>query len=180
MEIHSRNKYPANALSNFAPHGFWLRGIKAASMEGLIQSFKFENPEVQAQVATLVGIKAKSRGKKKRWWVDQTLYWQGEAIKRDSKDYQDLLDEAYLSLYSQSEGARRALLASGSAVLTHEEGKRKINETILTRSEFTKRLMDIRGMIQRGELPLVRMDAEGKVIDEGSLKHEGKHGKERF
>ncbi len=180
MEIHSKNKYPANALSNFAPHGFWFRGIKVASMEGLLQSLKFENPEVQTQVATLVGIKAKSRGKKKRWWVDQTLYWQGESMKRDSKDYQELLDEAYLSLYSQSSGARRALLASRSAVLTHDEGKRKINETILTRSEFTGRLMDIRGMLQRGELPLVVMDTEGKIVTEGSLKHEGKYGKERF
>lgn len=35
-------------------------------MEGLLQSFKFENHEMQKEVCKLVGKKAKFKGKKKK------------------------------------------------------------------------------------------------------------------
>ena len=50
MDIHSKGKYPANALSNFAPHLFILDGVECCSMEGFLQSLKFKNPEVQKPV----------------------------------------------------------------------------------------------------------------------------------
>jgi predicted NAD-dependent protein-ADP-ribosyltransferase YbiA (DUF1768 family) len=149
MDIGSGKGYPSAALSNFAPHPFMFRGFQVASMEGLLQSFKFESPEMQQHVMTLVGLAAKRKGANKDWKRRQTLYWQGKHIDRHSQEYQDLLDEAYEAMFTQNESARRALLASGNAVLTHNIGKRKESDTVLTRAEFCSRLMRIRAQLQR-------------------------------
>lgn len=49
----------------------------------------------------------------KNWKKTQTLYWRGTIYRRDSKEYQELLDRAYEAL-SKNDGFRRALLASGN------------------------------------------------------------------
>lgn len=143
MDIGSGNSYPSNALSNFAPHPFVIDGVECASMEGFLQSLKFKNPDMQRYVCTLVGKAAKFKGKDKPWWRDQTLYWQGVEYKRDSEEYQLLLNRAYNALY-QNEGFRRALEASKPAILTHSIGKNDESRTVLTQSEFCGRLMKLR------------------------------------
>lgn len=147
MDIGSGSGYPSAALSNFAPHPFVFDGVECNSMEGLLQSFKFSNPEMQKEVCKLVGKQAKFKGKKKKWFKTQTLYWQGKEFKRDSDEYQRLLDRAYDAL-STNEGFKRALLATGNAILIHTIGKTKQSETVLTRAEFCSRLMRIRERLQ--------------------------------
>jgi len=151
MNIGSGNGYPMSALSNFAPHPFELDSVKIASMEGFLQSLKFKNPEMQAHVCTLVGKAAKFKGKPKEWWKTQTLWWDGKEIDRHSQEYQDLLDRAYAALAKQSDGFRRALLATGNAVLTHSIGNSDASHTVLTVSEFCGRLMAIRDILKEGE-----------------------------
>ena len=90
MDIGSGHGYPADALSNFAPHPFVLDGIECNSMEGFLQSLKFSNPDMQREVCKLVGRAAKFKGKNKNWYVKQVLYWQGKEIPRDSDEYQML------------------------------------------------------------------------------------------
>ena len=143
MDIGSGNGYPSSALSNFAPHPFTIDGIACASMEGFLQSLKFESAEMQEYVCTLVGKAAKFKGKKKKWYLTQTLYWRGRPIKRDSREYQDLIDRAYAAL-NENDGFRRALEATGNATLTHSIGKNKISETVLTTREFCSRLTRLR------------------------------------
>lgn len=150
MDIGSGTGYPSSALSNFAPHSFVFDGVKCASMEGFLQSLKFQDPEMQKHVCTLVGRKAKFKGKRKKWFKTQTLYWQGEEIPRDSDRYQELLDQAFEAL-SQNEGFRRALLATQNATLTHSIGKNKKSETILTKNEFASRLTKLRKRLQEME-----------------------------
>lgn len=84
MDIGSGNSYPASSLSNFAPHPFVIDGIECNSMEGFLQSLKFKNIDMQKYVCSLVGKSAKFKGKKKKWWKTQTLYWQGKEYKRNS------------------------------------------------------------------------------------------------
>ena len=139
MDIGSGHGYPADALSNFAPHPFVLDGIECNSMEGFLQSLKFSNPDMQREVCKLVGRAAKFKGKKKNWYVKQVLYWQGKEIPRDSDEYQMLLDRAYMAMATQNRGFLCALLATQNAALTHSIGKTKTNETVLTRSEFCSR-----------------------------------------
>lgn len=148
MDIGSGTGYPSAALSNFAPHGFEIDGIQCASMEGFLQSLKFSSPEMQIEVCKLVGKAAKFKGKKKKWYRTQTLYWQGVEIKRDSEDYQQLLDRAFNAL-GTNESFKKALLATGNATLTHSMGKKKINETVLTVQEFTSRLYRLRSEFQK-------------------------------
>ena len=148
MDIGSGNTYPSCALSNFAPHPFIIDGVECASMEGFLQSLKFKNADMQKEVCKLVGMAAKRRGRGKRWFTTQTLYWQGKEYKRDSQEYQDLLDRAYDAL-SKNTGFRKALLATGDATLTHSIGKTRITETILTKQEFCSRLLMIRKRLQK-------------------------------
>ena len=143
MDIGSGNGYPSSALSNFAPHRFEIDGVLCNSMEGFLQSLKFSNPAMQEHICTLVGKKAKFAGKHKKWWRDQTLYWKGTSIKRDSAEYQQLLDRAYHEL-SKNPKFMNALTSTGNATLKHSMGRKKINETVLTQQEFCGRLTDIR------------------------------------
>ena len=147
MDIGSGSGWPSAALSNFAPHPFTIDGVECASMEGFLQSLKFKEPAMQAEVCKLVGKAAKFKGKKKKWWRTQTLYWQGVEYKRDSKEYQELLSRAFAEL-GKNTSFQKALLATGTANLTHEIGKTKISETVLTRQEFCGRLMAIRAKLQ--------------------------------
>lgn len=150
MDISSGNGYPESALSNFAPHPFVIDGIECNSMEGFLQSLKFENPDMQKEVCKLVGKSAKFKGKKKKWWKTQTLFWQGVAIKRDSDEYQKLITHAYDCL-SQNIGFQKALLSTKNAPLTHSIGKDKITETVLTKREFIRQLYRIRDKLN-GEI----------------------------
>ena len=149
MDIGSGTGWPSAALSNFAPHPFVIDGVECASMEGFLQSLKYKEPDMQIEVCKLVGKAAKFKGKKKKWWRTQTLYWQGQEFKRDSQEYQDLLDRAFNAL-AQNTGFQKALLATGKATLTHSIGKSKEQETVLTKQEFCSRLTNIRSNLQKG------------------------------
>lgn len=144
MDVGSRNEYPSCALSNFAPHEFYIDGIRCASMEGFLQSLKFSSPEMQEHICTLTGIAAKRAGSGKNWQRQQVLWWRGQQIGRRSEEYQKLLDRAYDALY-QNQGFKSALIASGrNAIYTHSVGKHRINETVLTVREFCSRLMKLK------------------------------------
>jgi hypothetical protein len=97
MDIGSGNGYPSGALSNFSPHPFVFDGVECNSMEGLLQSFKFDKEHVQAEICKLVGKAAKFRGKKRNraWKSVQKLWWKGVAMDRHGPEYQSLLDRAH-------------------------------------------------------------------------------------
>ena len=147
MDIGSGSGFPSAALSNFAPHPFVIDGVECNSMEGFLQSLKFKDPAMQVEVCKLVGKAAKFKGKTKKWWKTQTLFWQGQEFKRDSQEYQDLLDRAFDAL-AENASFQKALLATGKATLTHTIGKTNSSETVLTRAEFCSRLLKIRARLQ--------------------------------
>lgn len=150
MNIGSGSGYPASALSNFSPHPFVFDDVECASMEGLLQSFKFDKPHIQKEVCKLVGKGAKFRGKKrnKAWKNKQTLWWNGVAFDRHGPAYQALLDDAYSALATNTK-FQKALLASNKAVLTHSIGSNNASETCLTTKEFVSRLTRIRSDLQK-------------------------------
>jgi len=147
MDIRSGAKYPACALSNFAPHEFIFDGVVCKSAEGFLQALKFKNHEMQKHICTLVGKKAKFSGSKKAWWRQQRLWWKGVSYPRESKEYQDLLDRAYAAL-AKNEGFCKALLSSHNATLSHSIGGTDPKKTILTRREFCGRLTNLRSRLQ--------------------------------
>ena len=143
IDISSTSKYPAGNLSNFTPYTFTFRGIDFTSMESLLQGLKFKSIETQNSVFQRVGAKAKLRGKKRKWYLDQTLYWQGSPMKRDSAEYRALVREAFEAL-SRNKDFQKALLATGNKTLYHTMGKSDPTRTILTEDEFCEILTDIR------------------------------------
>lgn len=149
MDIGSGTGYPSSSLSNFSPHPFEIDGVQCNSMEGFLQSLKFKNKDMQEYVCTLVGVRAKSKGKKKKWWKEQKLYWKDNEIDRHSQEYQDLLDRAFDCL-AENDSFKRALLATGNSNLTHSMGKKDSKKTILTQREFCSRLMRTREKLQGG------------------------------
>ena len=151
INIGYNDKWPGKWLSNFTEHHFEVDGVKCHSMEGFLQSLKFKNPIIQEHVCTLVGVKAKYKGKPKSWWKTQTLWWKGEQIDRHSQRYQDLLDRAYYSLLSNPKFAK-ALLATNDSMLTHAIGKSDPRKTILTIAEFISRLYILRKKLKNNNL----------------------------
>ncbi|MEX0597996.1 MAG: hypothetical protein WD512_16015 [Candidatus Paceibacterota bacterium] len=150
MDIGSKNKWPSSALSNFAIHHFTFRKIECYSMEGLLQSLKFDKPHKQTEICKLIGREAKIKSQKRNkiWQKNQILYWMGRPIKRDSKEYQLLLDESFASL-SENENFEKALLATGNEIITHKMGNNDITKTILTEKEFCSKLMYLRKIIRK-------------------------------
>jgi len=151
MNIGSGNGYPSASLSNFSPHPFIFDGVKCNSVEGVLQSLKFESIDMQKYICTLVGIGAKRAGGKKKWWRKQELYWNGNIYKRDSIEYQNLLNRVYNEVFKQNEGFKNALLASKNSVLQHTIGKSDMSKTVLTIREFCSRLTYLR---DNGLLPI--------------------------
>lgn len=147
MDIRKGASYPAGNLSNFTPYRFVIDGVECSSMEGFLQSLKFSNVEMQKYICTLSGQYAKSKGAQKNWRKNQTLFWNDVSIKRESIEYQLLLDKAFDAL-SKNEKFRRALLSTQNATLTHSLGKKKITDTVLTQQEFCSRLTKIRSELK--------------------------------
>ena len=153
MDIGSNNKGVAGRLSNFTPRKFIFDGIECNSMEGLLQSFKFENEEIQKEVCKLTGFAAKRRGRKrnKAWQTKQTLWWKGIEYPRKSKEYQQLLISAYKA-YGENEKVRNDLISTNNAVFKHSIGNNKASETVLTTREFCRLLTDLRNSYKKDKL----------------------------
>lgn len=152
LDIGAKHGYPSSALSNFASHKFTFDGVECASMEGFLQSLKFNKPHIQVEVCKLSGVGAKHRGRDRNsaWKNAQCLWWKGVEFPRDSEEYQDLLDQAYLSLAKQNGEFRKALMSTGDQKLTHTIGRNNEMETILTQKEFCTRLEVIRHHLIHG------------------------------
>lgn len=146
MDIASNSYGPAKQLSNFTGHGFIFDGVECASMEGFLQSLKFDKQHIQEEVCKLVGFAAKRRGypKNKQWHKTQTLWWKGIPYDRHGKAYQTLLNRAYQAMFDQNLSFRSSLCSTGSAVLKHSIGKTNPHDTILTEAEFCSRLTKLR------------------------------------
>ena len=144
MDIGKGSGGVAGRLSNFTPRKFIFDGVECSSIEGVLQSFKFKNPEMQKEICKLSGLAAKQRGASKNWRQYQKLYWNGIEYKRDSKEYQELLDRLYQTVYEQNENYRRDLESCKGVTFTHSLGRHKKSDTVLTTQEFCSRLTKLR------------------------------------
>lgn len=150
VDIGSNGAYPAGVLSNFTPYTFSFRGTDFVSMEALLQGLKFEGVEKQAKIFKPVGVQAKFKGKKRKWYLDQRLYWQGKPMMRDSEEYKSLINEAFDAL-AQNKDFQNALLATNNKRLYHTMGKSDPTKTILTEEEFCSILTKIRTRLQNND-----------------------------
>lgn len=135
------------ALSNFTLHSFVLDGMMCASMEGFLQSLKYEDKEEQRMVCAKHGVHAKYAGRKKRGWMDtQTLHWRGYAIKRESPEFNHLITRAFDKRLDNPH-FRWALYTTIGHPLKHSIGKRDKTKTVLTEQEFIFQLERLRTIL---------------------------------
>lgn len=133
IDIHS-GAGVSGELSNFAIHPFTFDGVRLESMENLLQSLKFSDPEQAEKVQGMTPKIAKKTGGSD-WQADQTLYWKGEPMLRDSQEYQDFLTEAFDALFTNGQ-FRMALESSKGHWLVHRIGEDDPTKTVLTSGEF--------------------------------------------
>jgi len=131
--------------------------FQCTSLEGALQSLKFDKPHIAIEVCKLAGLAAKFRGKKrnKQWKSQQTLWFFGVPMTRKSDEYQKVLDFIYISLFLQNETFRNDLKATGDAVFTHSMGNNKESETVLTEREFCSRLTKLRSCLSDNQSDVV-------------------------
>ena len=143
FDIYSKGWYPSNILSNFSPNTFIIDDVKCCSMEGFLQSLKVKNKSKQQDICKLFGKQAKAFGAKKFWWkITGTVFWQGQKIRRKSKEFNQLILRAYVEMFKQNKEFNFALSAfdsyygTKSTKLVHTLGKKNKSKTILTEDEF--------------------------------------------
>ena len=139
----------AKVLSNLFPYEFVFRGKKLNSIESFFQGIKFPNIEEQNLVFNYSGldsnyIKACSGYD---WKETGMLYWQGEPINRFSKEYDDLVDELYISAIQNP--LYRNLLKNTEKEIIHTMGEKEKTETVFTRYEFEKQLNCLKDFLKK-------------------------------
>ena len=154
LDIRSNGMYPSGVLSNLCSNAFRLDGVLCNSMEGFLQSLKHQDIDKQRQLCQMKGGNARKRSVTS-WQTDQIVWWQGQAIDRQSQDYQRLLRRAYQAMFDQNERFRAALMATRGITLTHTTGETDPFKTILTASELCSILTEMRENYDRRDKQIV-------------------------
>ena len=142
IDIHSKRRGIAGRLSNFTKRKFSFDEVNCRSIEGVLQSMKFENPCEQQIVCGLWGSQAKLAGDLKADWKNtQLLYWNGCSYRRESKEYHELLTRLYTEVYRQDEQFRKDIQKSAKYKLVHSIGNSDPCDTVLTEKEFIEQLV---------------------------------------
>lgn len=151
LDIHSKGLYPSNVLSNLCDNGFCFDGIVCGSMEGFLQSLKAKELDKQRQICSMKGHNARKMSVTS-WQTDQTVWWKGRAIDRQSDAHQQLIRRAYQALFGQNECFREALMQTRGITLIHTIGEENSFKTILTPSEFCSILTEMRDRYDRRDM----------------------------
>lgn len=142
INIYSKGKYPANMLSNFAPHEFDFDGFKQITcMESFLQSLKFRDVIEQRRVLYMTAKEAKEYGIHKNWC--RYLFWKGKQIDRFSIEHRDLLESAYRAMLDNP-NFKQALIDLKRNLLLHTIEKTSRRRTVLTWWEFVGLLYKMR------------------------------------
>ncbi len=139
----------AKVLSNLFPYEFEFRGKKLYSIESFFQGIKFENIEMQNLVFNYSGLTSNHVKvcSGYDWKETGILYWQGNKIDRYSKEYDDMVDELYISAI-QNPLYRNTLLTCDKLII-HTMGASEKNETVFTRYEFEQQLNCLKDFLRR-------------------------------
>jgi hypothetical protein len=146
IDIHSKRRGVAGRLSNFTRRDFVFDGVPCRSIEGVLQSLKYENVAEQKIVCGLWGIQAKLAGEPKNNWKNtQTLYWNSKAYKRESAEYRELITSLYRAVYEQDEQFKKDIRKTKGRKLIHSIGNPDPTDTVLTEKEFLSQLINLQG-----------------------------------
>ena len=130
----------AKLLSNLFPYEFEFRGKKLKSIESFFQGIKFPNVNMQNLVFEYSGLDSNHIKSCSSYdWKDTGIvYWDGKPIDRYGEEYDDLVDEVYISAIQNQ--LYRNVLKNCNKPIIHTMGKKEKSETVFTRYEFEKQL----------------------------------------
>ena len=162
LDIRSNGLYPSNVLSNLCSNCFRFDGMVCGSMEGFLQSLKYQDRDKQRQVCSMKGGNARKRSVNS-WQTDQIVWWKGQAYDRQSEDYQKFIRRAYQAMFDQSERFRAALMQTRGVTLVHTSGESNPYKTILTPQEFCLILTELRDNYDKREKNLEMMSSNNSL-----------------
>lgn len=130
----------SKALSNLFPYEFDFKGQHLHSIESFFQGIKFPDDKIQKYVFSYYGLDAVhiQIASDYDWKKTGDIYWQGQKIKRNSIEYDNLVDEVYISALQNP--LYRQALGKVDRYILHSIGKDSKTETVFTRYEFEKEL----------------------------------------
>lgn len=130
----------SKTLSNLHPYEFKFKGKKVKSIESVFQGIKFEDKKAQNLMFNYYGIASNNIkvATNLDWRETGILYWQGKKMNRFSKEYDDFLDELYVSAISNP--LYRGMLKNVNKYILHSMGNEDKKETVFTRYEFERML----------------------------------------
>lgn len=138
-------------LSNLFPYKFKYKGIKFGSIEGFFQGIKFQDKKQQKNVFEMSGMDACyiKGASNYDWMKTQTIYFQGKPIKRNSEEYNALVEEIYVSALQNP--FFRQVLKKVKKDIIHSKGVEDVNSTVFTRHEFEKELNCLKDFVKEKE-----------------------------
>ena len=130
----------SKTLSNLFPYTFNFRGKQLKSIEGFFQGIKFKDINMQNMVLEYSGLPALNIkiASDYDWKEEGNIYWQGQAINRFSEEYDNLIDELYISAIQNP--LYRNVLKKCDKYILHNIGELNKEDTVFTRYEFEKQL----------------------------------------
>lgn len=139
----------AKVLSNLFPYKFKFRGKKMGSIEGFFQGIKFKDMKMQNLVIKYSGLDSNNIkvASDYNWKETGILYWQGKPINRFSEEYDNMIDELYISAIQNP--LYRNVLKKCDKYILHEIGEVEKTETVFTRYEFEKQLNSLKDFLKK-------------------------------
>ena len=135
-------------LSNLFPYEFKFRGKKLASIENFFQGIKFKDKKIQNYVFKYYGTQAVhvKAASDYNWKENGIIYWQGKPIKRNSLEYDLLINELYISAIQNP--IYRGVLRNCNKDIIHSIGEVQKENTTFTRYEFEFQLNCLKDFVK--------------------------------
>ena len=151
-DVSDERGFPFGMLDPSAPVRFEIDGVECASLDGFVESLKFERIIDQKNVTKRVGEDAREQGKNQdnpaNQIADRILHWQGRTFKRNSKEFDKLLARVFREM-AKNARYQEALLITQDVDFRHPKGKIAKKDTILTRKELTDNLKKLRADLRQ-------------------------------
>ncbi len=137
-------------LSNLFQYDFYFKGHKLAAIEGIFQGFKIRDKKAQKLLFKYHGLNSNNikAASDFSWKKEGYVYFQGKPIKRDSEDFDNFIDEMYVSLL-QNPLYRNVLKNAGDKYILHALGGKTKMDTVFTRYEFEHELNALKNYVQQ-------------------------------
>lgn len=138
------------ALSNLFQYKFYFKGFILQSIESVFQGFKIKNKKTQRYLFDYYGLNSNNIkiAYDYNWRDEKKVYFQGKAIDRNSKEYEDFIDELYISAI-QNPLYRNVLKNVGDKYILHALGEKSRDETVFSRAEFEYELNVLKAFVQK-------------------------------